>query len=202
MTQRDFRAKLSPAEFAALPFDDEYPIDNYFAELVDGNPKFRGLGEEFPRGYENIQLIRQLTPGQQLLILLGVFDGQVCNGGITQFFWNYPEHLFDVGDAIERLGDMAVLCNYERALEALVGNKERWMKLREECYGAEGGPSWESFRQSYDLLDLGWFDHAYFDKRGYNDKKEWVKLARGLQYPFLHRLAEYVRSHRSEFIEE
>jgi hypothetical protein len=202
MAQRDFRARISPDDFAVIPFDEEHPIDNYYRELVDGNQKLSGIREEFPRGYEDIKLIRQLTPGQQLLILLGVFDGQVCNGGITQFFWNYPEYLFDVRDTIERLGDLAVLSNYERALEALVGNKERWFELREECYRAEGGPSWESFRQSYDLLDLSWFEDAYFDKRGYNDRKEWVTFARGLQYSFLHRVAEYVRSHRSEFIEE
>lgn len=105
-------------------------------------------------------------------------------------------------DAIERLGDEAVLGNYEKALEALVGNKERWFELREECYCDEDSPSWESFRQSYDLLDLGWFDAAYFDKKGYNDKRQWVTLARGLQRPFLDRLAEYVRSHPSEFIEK
>ncbi len=202
MTSRDFRAEMPPAAFAAIPFDEKHPIDNYYAALVDGNQKFWGIREEFPRGYEDIKLIRQLTPGQQLLILLGILDGQVCNGGITQFFWNYPEYLFDVRDAIERLGDTAILNNYERALESLAGNKERWFALREECHRAEGGPSWESFRQSYDLLDLGWFDDAYFDERGYNDKKEWVMLKRGLQHSLLHRLAEYVRTHRSEFIEE
>lgn len=202
MRGKDFRAKLSPSEFAAIPFEEESPIDNYYFELIEKNPKFGNIHEEFPRGYGDIALIRPLTPGQQLLILLGVFDGQVSNGGITQFFWNYPEYVFDVRDAIERLGDMAILRNYERALEALSGNKDRWFQLREECYGTKGSPSWESFRQSYDLLDLGWFDDAYFDEWGYNDKKEWVKQKRGLQYPFLQQLAEYVRSHPSEFIEE
>jgi hypothetical protein len=202
MARREFRAQMSPNAFTAIPVEDDQPIDNYYAELVDGNQRFCGIREEFPRGYEDINLIRQLNPGQQLLILLGVFDGQVCNGGITQFFWNYPEYLFDVRDAIERLGDAAVLTNYERALEALVGKKDRWLELRDECYRAEGGPSWESFRKSYDLLDLSWFDNAYFDENGYNDAKEWVVLRRGLQHSFLHRLAEYVRSHRSEFIEE
>lgn len=202
MPFRDFRAELSPDEFAAIPFEDEDPIDNYYFELIEKNQTFWRIREEFPRTYEDISLIRQLTSGQQLLILLGVFDGQVCNGGITQFFWNYPEYIIDVRDAIERLGDTAILSNYERALEALVGKKDRWLQLREECYRAEDGPSWESFRQSYNLLNLAWFEDFYFDEWGYNDKKERVKQKHGLQYPFLHRLAEYVRSHRSEFIEE
>lgn len=202
MSTRDFRAKMSQVDFAAISCDDNYPLDDYFAKLVDGNEKFRNIYEEFPRGYEDIELIRQLTPGQQLVILLGVLDGQICNGGITQFFWNYPEYLFDVRDAIERLGDSTVLTNYEKALESLVGKKDRWFQLRKECYGNKDGPSWESFRQTYELLDLGWFDEAYFDKRGYNDKKEWVSLERGLKHRFLHRLAEYIRCHCSEFIEE
>lgn len=202
MISIDLRAKLSPDDFAAIPIEREGPIDNYYLELVEKNQKFWNIREEFPRTYEDIRVIRQLTPGQQLLILLGVFDGQICNGGITQFFWNYSEYVFDVRDAIEHLGDTGVLRNYERALEGLVGNKDRWLQLREECYRAEGGPNWESFRESYDLLDLGWFDDAYFDERRYNDKKVWIVQKRGLQYPFLHRLAEYVRSHRSEFIEE
>jgi hypothetical protein len=57
--------------------------------------------------------------------------------------------------------DAAVLTNYERALESLVGKKKRWLELRDECYRAEGGPSWESFRKSYDLLNLrGAVDYA------------------------------------------
>jgi hypothetical protein len=52
------------------------------------------------------------------------------------------------------------------------------------------------------LLDLGWFDDAYFDKRGYNVKNELVTMERGLQHQLLHRLAAYIRSHPSEFIEE
>jgi hypothetical protein len=192
---------MSPSDFAAISFEEDNPIDNYYFELIDKNPKFSNVWEAYPRGYEGITFIRQLTPGKQMLILLGVFDGQVCNGGITQFFWNYPEYLFDVRDAIERLGDAAVLENYERALEGLVGHKDRWFQLREECYGADGGPNWESFRQSYDLLELGWFDDAYFDERGYNDRMEWIEQKCGLKHPFLCRVAEYVRSHPSEFIE-
>jgi hypothetical protein len=202
MPPTDFRATLSAAEFAAIPIDEECPIDNYYAELIDRNKKFRDLGDEFPRGYEEIALIRRLPVGQQLLILLGVFDGQVCNGGITQFFWNYPEYLFEVRDAIERLGESALLANYERALEALLGKKDGWLKLREECYRVKDNPSWESFRQSYDMMDLGWFDNAYFDKRSYNDQNEWVVQERGLKYSFLRSLARYIQSHRSEFIKE
>ena len=202
MAPTDFRAAISAADFSAIRCNDDFPHDDYFTKLVDKNEKFRGICEQFPGGYGNVELIRQLTAGQQLLILLYIFDGQVCNGGITQFFWNYPEYIFPVRDAIERLGDTAILHNYERALETLIGKKERWSELYQECYANQDSPDWEDFLQTYDLLDLEWFEDAYFDKRGRNDKDEFVTLTRGLQHRFLHRLAEYIRGHRSEFIEE
>jgi hypothetical protein len=51
-------------------------------------------------------------------------------------------------------------------------------------------------------LHLGWFDDAYFDKRGYNEQNEWVVQSRGLHHALLTRLAEYVRTHPTEFITE
>jgi hypothetical protein len=202
MSLTDFRAKLSASQFAQIPSDEKSPIDHYYGTLVDQNNKFKGIRARFTRGHEDINLIRQLTKGQQLLILLGVFDGQVSNGGIAQFFWNYPEYLFDVRDAIEHLGDAQILSGYERVVEALIGSKEQWVRLRQQWKRANGVPDWEAFSESCDLLDADWFDDAYFDKHGYNDKKEWGLLERGLRRPFLERLANYIRSHRSEFIEE
>src|SRR4051812_28747348 len=98
MTEVDFRVEMSLEQFLAIPADDDDPIDEYYATLIDSNSKFAEARQAYPRGYEDPALIPQLTKGQQLLILLGVFDGQVCNGGITQFFWNYPEYLFEVRD--------------------------------------------------------------------------------------------------------
>jgi hypothetical protein len=180
--------------------DEERLIDGYYETLIAANAKFRGIGKEFPRGFEDVNLIKRLTRGQQLLVLLGVFDGQVCNGGVTQFFWNYPEYVFEVRDALDHLGDSELLKNYDRALDALVGKKGRWLELKREWREAGNSPRWETFQETYGLLDLGWFDKAYFGERGYNEKKEWVRVKEGLQRPFLRRLAEYVRLHPEEFI--
>jgi Domain of unknown function (DUF4375) len=202
MKPKDYRAPLSAEDFDSIPADEEYPIDGYYETLIDANDKFLGIENEFRRGREDIRLIRQLTKGQQLLILLGVFDGQVANGGITQFFWNYPEYIFEVRDAIEHLRDAKVLRNYEKALEALVGKQDRWLELRKEWVESNEDPRWQTFQQTYGLLDLGWFDEAYFDEGGYNEKEEWVILKQGLRRPFLKKLAAYVKLHRAEFIEE
>jgi hypothetical protein len=196
MQHPDCRAPLSAADFDAIPVDEECPIDGYYEALIDRN-------ERVPdRFLQDVPLTDELTRGQQLLILLGAFDSQVSNGGITQFFWNCPRSLFAVRDALADLGSHDLLSNYERALEALVGKKDRWLELQAECSQAGDNPSWETFRQTYELLDLGWFDDAYFGKWGHNERGEFVQQRQGLQRPFLMRLADYVKSHRAEFIAE
>lgn len=196
MPHPERRAPLSAAEFDAIRVEDDNPLDGYYEALIDTNPR---IPDTF---LQKIPSTGELTTGQRLLMLLGAFDSQVSNGGITQFFWSCPESLFDVRDGIEALGCAELLQNYERALEALVGKKDRWLELREEVSRAGDNPRWESFEKTYELLDLGWFDDAYFGKWGYNERGEFVQQRQGLQKPFLRRLADYVRSHQSEFIEE
>ena len=75
-------------------------------------------------------------------------------------------------------------------------------ELRQECYKEAGNPRWEPFRLTYELLDLGWFDNLYFDKRGYNEQNQWLIQQRGLHHPLMKWLAAYIKSHRAEFIEE
>ncbi len=194
MAEADYRCVLSAADFDAIPVDDDYPIDGYYEALIDRNERLHH------RFFEDAKHLKELTTGQRLLIQLGAFDSQVKNGGITQYFWNCPDSIFDVADWLEYLGLPELQANYERALEALVGKKERWLALREEWAAGGDNPSWESFRQTYDLLDLGWFEGTYFDKRGYNERGEWVRQSKGLHHVLLTRLAEYIREHRAEFI--
>jgi hypothetical protein len=95
-----------------------------------------------------------------------------------------------------------LLRNYDRVLEALVGKEERWLELRKEWCEAGANADWKTFQQTYEPLDLGWFDDAYFDKGEHNDKNEWIVQQRGLHHFLMLRLLEYVKSHRAEFIEE
>jgi hypothetical protein len=196
MAETDRRRMMSAAEFAAICAEDEYPIEGYFEALIDRN---EWLGHEV---YEQPEWFKELTAGQRMLIQIHIFDGQVKNGGITQFFWNCAESIFDVSDWIEQLGLPELQTNYDRALEALVGKKDKWLALRAEWSNAPDNPRWETFQQTYELLDIGWFDDAYFDKCGYNERKEWVVQSRGLGHALLTRLAEHIRAHRAEFIVE
>jgi Domain of unknown function (DUF4375) len=196
MAEVDHRRVMSTAEFDAIPVDDGSLIYGYYEALIDWNDQ---IGPEVCGQSERFQ---ELTAGQRMLIQLAAFDGQVKNGGITQFFWNRAESIFDVGDWIEFLSVAELQANYDRALEALVGKKDRWLELRAAWTNGRDGPTWESFQKSYELLDLGWFDTAYFDKRGYNERQEWVVHSKGLHHELLTRLVEFIRSRRSEFIIE
>lgn len=196
MAETDYRCTMSAADFDAVPVDEDYPIDTYYEALIDRNER---LDHRF---FEDAEQLKKLTPGQRMLIQLGTFDSQVKNGGVTQFFWNCPESIFDVADWIEYLGISELQANYDRALESIVGKKDQWLALREEWVKGGNNPNGETFRQTYALLDLGWFEDAYFDKYGSNEKQEWVRQARGLHYILLIRLAEYVQTHKAEFIVE
>jgi Domain of unknown function (DUF4375) len=194
MAEADRRRVMSASDFDAIPVDADYPIDGYYEALIERNER---IGHEV---YEQAERFKELTAGQRMLIQLGTFDSQVRNGGVTQFFWNCAESIFDVADWIEQLGVRELQTKYDRALEALVGKKDQWLELRAEWAKGRDSPNWETFQQTYELLDLGWFDKAYFDKCGYNERHEWVVQSRGLHHTLLTRLAEYVRTHRAEFI--
>jgi hypothetical protein len=185
----DYRAEMTRNEFDAIPDYPDYPLDGVWEAVIDGNN--HNL-YELPWAH--------LTRGQRLLLALGSFDSQVCNGGITQFFWNRPQQIGDIEEALRELNETELHSLFTRAVETVIGKQADWAKLRKEAYRTPDAPDWEPFRQSYDLLDLGWFEKAYFDRRDYNERKEWIVVAEGLQSPFLRRLAAWVKVHPEEFI--
>jgi hypothetical protein len=141
----------------------------------------------------------QATTGQQILYALSALDGEVRNGGIEQFFWNCPNLIFDVSDALDSLRFTELREAYDRAVESLVGQKDHWHDLRKRAYSEAGKPDWEPFRQSYELLDVDWFNDAFFDK---HDPSDYSRVVRpGLSAMLLRRLVEYVQTHRNEFLE-
>jgi hypothetical protein len=194
MAPPDRRLTMSVADFANIPMHDSDTIDGYYQALIVGN---KHIDDEV---YEHMDTFQELTTGQRMLIELATFDSQVKNGGLTQFFWNSFPYCFDVHDWIDLLQLPALRDNYSRALESLVGKKDDWFALREECYKSPDGPRWELFQRTYALLDLGWFDKAYFDSHEVDEDGKWVKKSTGLHHGLLLRLAEYVRQNPREFI--
>src|SRR5204863_2200359 len=106
-------------------------IDGYFDNLIAGNKKLWAMASTYRQGQDDLEFIEQLTTGQRLLLLLGVFDSQVKNGGITQFIWNRPSYVMPVRNAIKYLDDTELLLHYDTALKTLLDKKDQWGALRD-----------------------------------------------------------------------
>ena len=155
-------------------------------KLIYKNEKLKNLLETFAQRLDEPECRNCFTHGQWLLLTLNALDGQVNNGGITQFFWNCPDLILEVPDALKAIGEVELLELYDKALGQLITQQHNWIDLRKQWCKDSDNPKWETFEASYELLNLGWFDTAYFNRNG----------------PLLlKRLANYVKDHREEFIE-
>ena len=164
----------------------EWIFSGYCEKLLYKNDKLQEIFQRFVGRLDEPECWGCMTQGQRILYSLGALDGQVKNGGITQFFWNCPDLIFPASEALPVLGCSELAAAYEKALECLIGKRYRWLELRNQSRSDPAnfcGP----FQATYDLLDLTWFDDAYFEQYGPT---------------LLARLVEYVRVNKAEFIEQ
>ena len=160
MSSMDCRIVLGEAEFRAIgsrDTTDEYRFYAFYDRLIVDNEQAAGLSNE--------QAKQRLTRGQLLLSRVGMFHSQVNNGGIEQFFWNCAELIFDLHDDLALLGVPAAVTAYEKALDALAGEAESWIDLRERWGTAGDSPDFEDFVSSRELLDVEWFNAEFFGER-------------------------------------
>lgn len=156
----------------------------YCEKLIYKNERLTQLLKQFVGRLDHPECWSHLTPGQRIIYSLAALDGQVKNGGITQFFWNCPDLIFAASDALASLSCNELSGSYENALKSLIANKSMWLDLRKQS-SVELASFWEPFQATYDLLDLNWFDDAYFKQYG----PELIDL-----------LITYIRENRGEFI--
>ena len=81
--RRDFRVAKDNPCLTDAPDPLMAVLDGVWANLPDGLTD----RDELPA------FLGQLTPGQQAFLLTLIFDGQVCNGGFCQFFFNSSGNL-------------------------------------------------------------------------------------------------------------
>lgn len=167
------------------PVAIEWIMSGYCEQLLAKNERLQDLLGRFVNRFDDPGCHLCLTQGQRILHSLGALDGQVKNGGITQFLWDYPDLIFSARDSLKALGETELLELYDRVLEKLVGEKGHWIELRNQS-AQDPCNFWKPFQESYSLLDLSWFDNAYFEKYGAS---------------LMMRIVEYVKSHKEEFIE-
>src|SRR5262245_47287395 len=161
-------------------------FSGYCEKLLYKNEKLRDQFQQFVGRKDDPECWNQLTQGQRILYSLAALDGQVKNGGITQFFWNCPDLMFPASDALAALSYSELSVAYEKALESLIGKKDTWLHLRKQS-NSDRADFWGPFQATYDLLDLTWFDDAYFEQYGPT---------------LIDRLVKYVRENKAEFIEQ
>lgn len=168
----------------------EWIFTGYCEKLLYKNEKLRELLHQFVGRLDAPGCWNHLTQGQRILYSLAALDGQVKNGGITQFFWNCPDLILPASDALAALNYSELSVAYEKALESLIGKKDKWVELRNQSKSvlAKSDPAdfWGPFQATYDLLDLNWFDDAYFEQYGPT---------------LIDLLVKYVRENKAEFIE-
>ena len=184
MSSTDYRREMTRVDFERLSISAEYPIVSYYEALVAENDR---IDAEVYLQPKNLEV---LSAGQKMLIQLAEFDGQVKNGGITQFFWNFTEYISDTAAWISKLGATQLLGNYQRAMDTLSQHHKAWSKFR----AADDARAGES------LLNLEWFDDLYYDKWGDDEQGEWGLRSRGLQFDFAQRVVKFIQTHSDQFI--
>jgi hypothetical protein len=191
MSTEDYRVAMTGEEFSQISNDADDPFYEYYIKFYAENERITRLSSH--------ELREKLPKGLQLLVFVTIFDGQVCNGGISQFFWNCPDLIADVCDVFVDLDQNELRREYETACETLLGKKENWIKLREEAYRDETNPDWSSFAKTYDLLDLSWFDEKYWET--YDRDSPGLKVTKlGMRTHLLKAMADYVQTHRDDYI--
>jgi hypothetical protein len=156
----------------------------YCEKFLSKNAGLKPVFQQFAGKFDDPECRTHFTAGQWILHSLAALEGQVTNGGLAQFFWNCPDLVFEVSEPMETLGEHDLAQAYNRAVKSLAVNQNDWFKLRQQ---STGNPDafWRTFQESYDVLDLHWFDEAYF---------------RNFGPALVARLVNYVRHNKAEFI--
>jgi hypothetical protein len=95
--------------------------------LLYKNEKLGEMLQQFLGRLDDPECWNRLTQGQRILYSLAALDGQVNNGGITQFFWNCPDLVFPASDALAALRYSALSVAFDKALGSLIGKKDKWV---------------------------------------------------------------------------
>lgn len=164
--------------------EDDNRLDEYMEHLFDVLPELGNASDEDEEFWE------QLSRGQKMFYSYLVFEGAVDNGGIFQFFWERPEHIYAFDNVLEILNIQPLRDEYStfvdqyetvaKELEALQMsinyNNKKWEQQYNEAYDK----GLELFGEEHELGEY------YIDP---NFKKDFHKA-----------LCDYIEGHLGEFI--
>ena len=157
---------------AKYSWDDFDEYDNRFWEymyrLFDTLPELSGR-------LPNPEFFNSLNREQKIFYCLLVFNGDVDNGGVSQFFFNKPEFAFAVLETFEALQMTKLKNDYEKCLNEFIGTSNSYAK-RKAIFSdpsLEWEKRWKAFTNGYDdiksaekLEDYYW--ETDFKKSFYN----------------------------------
>lgn len=171
-------AKARELEYGLLELYDHFLVDN--------------------PGVENPEAAwKRMTTGQRHLARIAVFDMEIKNGGVEQYFWNHPNTIFDIYDSLVAVGAVETAGEYSALLDRFTEVGESWLDLRARFTGGTS-EDLELFIESREVLDTDDFDDAY--------SGEWdgagTKVSPGLGDTLCAAMVEYLEAKPGEFVRE
>lgn len=128
---------------------------------------------------QELEMVRQFSPGLRMFWGTDVMDGEVQNGGFLQFFWNSSANYFH--EAVNGFRMIGASEYAGLAEEALATMEKDWPKLEplwiEQTLGA--------FSEAYEHSSLDALDNRWYALSGFEDRR-----------------IRYIRAHADEFVLE
>ena len=178
----DLRIEDAPAIWTKVPRKADATFEYLYQKLIEENEGIMALADKKGCGPYDEPVRKKARPGQQMLLLLFRLDSEILNGGVTQFIWNAPFEIDDVGKAIKKLKLLELSADYKKVDDRLSEKMDEWVPLKQK-WNEES--DWKYFQETYPLLDLEWFDNAYMAKH---------------RAPMVNALIAYVMDHKDDFV--
>jgi Domain of unknown function (DUF4375) len=96
----ELRADLGPTIYEPTSEDICAACDDYLMEYIFEN---RRITDAIDASNSLAEVLHHMTEGQRLAYLLGIFDGELTNGGVAQFLFNQLPLVEDVLDALQAM---------------------------------------------------------------------------------------------------
>jgi len=130
---------------------------DYYRKLREYNPLIELWRSIADRVYKTQTGLAGLHPDERLYFAVGIFDGEINNGGFDQFFWNSSGDMYqDVIDGLQRLNAFESLRLLEQAALIIFRNgkvpQDRQIRV-EELRSSEN----EIMSNELDSLDQAYY---------------------------------------------
>ncbi|WP_188316102.1 DMP19 family protein [Chitinophaga agrisoli] len=137
------------------------------------------------------QYLDSLTKGQKLLYTVVIFNNETDNGGVYQFFFNYPELAFAVTEVFKELQAGVISADYAKCLDEFLRTKNSFAKKTSILNDPAGNPQQKlaDFRSAHKDLKTADKIKAYFYQEAY--KKQFFK-----------KIVDYVDAHMDQFTQK